>query len=177
MYISVHMFLYSIHIMFDCLHLHGTATRGDGEHIWGYRDRRRETGHLYILPFVCFQKSHVPPFTKIGFSKEKIPPRLFQQILSKLVFSYRFHAISDLWLSSSIDKYCQYRQNTAKYSRILQNNVKYCQNSQILSYTAKKQQLIFSSMCRKSHFYVRLMSRSQYHAMMLSLGNFKQTKL
>ena len=41
--------------MFDCLHLHGTATRGDGEHIWVYRDRRRDTGHLYILPFVCFQ--------------------------------------------------------------------------------------------------------------------------
>ena len=69
----------------------------------------------------------MPPFTKIGFSKEKIPPRLFKQILSKLIFSYRFHAISDLWLSPSIDKYCQYRQNTVKYSRIQQNNVKCCQ--------------------------------------------------
>ena len=38
------------------MHLHGTAKRGDREQIWEYRDRRsRETGHLYILPFVCFQ--------------------------------------------------------------------------------------------------------------------------
>ena len=37
------------------MHLHGTAKQGDREQICEYRDTRRETGHLYILPFVCFQ--------------------------------------------------------------------------------------------------------------------------
>ena len=51
----------NVHVKFSkickkCEHIHGIATPPrDREQIWEYRDTRMETGHLYILPFVCFQ--------------------------------------------------------------------------------------------------------------------------